>query len=708
VAEFHKDQLPEDGLHVAIRWRVADQAARDALLLTPDEVGGLLFQNDVQSIFVLTNTAPVTWSQVPDGESTLAAIIAINTELLERVEGPAASNDNAVVRYDGTSGKLVQDSLATLSDSGFLTVENLHVVNDISVAGTVDGVDVGNLAMALALVAVPDYVTLSSTPTLGNERTLTAGAGISLTDGGPGGAVTIANTAAAGAPTTAQYLTLATDATLTNERVLTAGTNVRLLDAGAGGALTVSSTTTDLNVQTGTTYAPVLADAGKLIYLSQASPVTFTVPTDLSVPYPLGTTLALVQGLAGRVTIVGAGGVTLLVAAGRTALTRGQYAMATLVKVTAGAWTLTGDLEETPAFLTLGSDGTLTNERVLTAGTNISLVDGGAGGALTVNAAGGAPTTAQYLTLAADASLTNERVLTIGTGINFADGGAGGAFTLSKTTFPYNFQATAAYTLVLADAGKALYLSNATPITLTVPHQTTAAFPESTFLYIIQPGAGQITVVPAVNVAVYTPPGMTAKTKGQYSVLLLQKLTGDSWYLSGGLEDTTSYLTLGAAAGLPNERVLTAGAGISLTDGGAGGALTVATVAGSQAAIATAAAGQALGAAVPTTITFATEVLDVGNNFAASLYTVPVTGVYQINIYLLVSSTAAGGQVFILVNGATVDPRAGLVISAGGGFQASNFSALKSLTAGQTVGVSATMSNASSVTLGQFDIHRVA
>jgi hypothetical protein len=64
--------------------------------------------------------------------------------------------------------------------------------------------------------------------------------------------------------------------------------------------------------------------------------------------------------------------------------------------------------------------------------------------------------------------------------------------------------------------------------------------------------------------------------------------------------------------------------------------------------------------------------------------------------------------VFILVNGAQVEPRAGLAIIAGGGFQASNLSALKSLTAGQTVGVSATMTSATTVTLGQFDIHRVA
>lgn len=45
-----------------------------------------------------------------------------------------------------------------------------------------------------------------------------------------------------GAPTTAQYVTLATDATLTQERVLTAGTNITITDGGAGGAVTIAAT----------------------------------------------------------------------------------------------------------------------------------------------------------------------------------------------------------------------------------------------------------------------------------------------------------------------------------------------------------------------------------------------------------------------------------------------------------------------------------
>ncbi len=84
-------------------------------------------------------------------------------------------------------------------------------------------------------------------------------------------------------------------------------------------------------------------------------------------------------------------------------------------------------------YLTLATDATLSNERVLTAGTNVSFTDGGAGGNLTVNASTGAPSAAQYVVLSADGGLANERVLTAGTGISLTDGGAGGNITIAST-----------------------------------------------------------------------------------------------------------------------------------------------------------------------------------------------------------------------------------------------------------------------------------
>lgn len=80
------------------------------------------------------------------------------------------------------------------------------------------------------------YVTLTTNATLTNERVLTAGSGITVTDAGAGSTVTVAAPAVA-----AQYVTMATSADLANERVLTAGANVTITDGGAGGNVTIAA-----------------------------------------------------------------------------------------------------------------------------------------------------------------------------------------------------------------------------------------------------------------------------------------------------------------------------------------------------------------------------------------------------------------------------------------------------------------------------------
>jgi hypothetical protein len=43
--------------------------------------------------------------------------------------GPASSTDNAIARFDGTTGKLLQNSSATISDSGLLTATSARVTS---------------------------------------------------------------------------------------------------------------------------------------------------------------------------------------------------------------------------------------------------------------------------------------------------------------------------------------------------------------------------------------------------------------------------------------------------------------------------------------------------------------------------------------------------------------------------------------------------
>jgi hypothetical protein len=96
------------------------------------------------------------------------------------------------------------------------------------------------------------------------------------------------------------------------------------------------------NAQTGTTYTPILSDNGKLVTLDNASSITLTVPTNISVSYATGAQINLLQLGLGQVTVVGDTGVTVYSTPG--ANFRAQYSAATLIKLDTDTWLLTGDL----------------------------------------------------------------------------------------------------------------------------------------------------------------------------------------------------------------------------------------------------------------------------------------------------------------------------------------------------------------------------
>jgi hypothetical protein len=126
--------------------------------------------------------------------------------------------------------------------------------------------------------------------------------------------------------------------------------------------------------------------------------------------------------------------------------------------------------------------------------------------------------------------------VTAGTGLS--GGGTSGAVTLS---FDYgvgnqaieNAQTGTTYTLALSDAGKMVTLSNASPITLTIPTNAVAAFPTNTRIDILQYGAGQVTIGGA-GVTINSS-GSKLKLTGQYSGASLWKKATDTWVLIGDI-----------------------------------------------------------------------------------------------------------------------------------------------------------------------------
>lgn len=97
-----------------------------------------------------------------------------------------------------------------------------------------------------------------------------------------------------------------------------------------------------------------------------------------------------------------------------------------------------------------------------------------------------------------------------------------------------NSQTGTTYTLVLTDAdGVVVECNNASAITLTIPLNSSVAFPIGTVINLYQLGAGQVTVAITGGGTLRAPSG--AKLRVQYSEATLRKRDTDTWVLSGDL-----------------------------------------------------------------------------------------------------------------------------------------------------------------------------
>jgi hypothetical protein len=94
----------------------------------------------------------------------------------------------------------------------------------------------------------------------------------------------------------------------------------------------------------GAGYTLVLADAGKHIYYTGGA-TTFTVPTNASVAFPIGTAISIINNGSGAITISTASltvykaGTSTAWASGNTLAIRG---LATLIKVAENTWFISG------------------------------------------------------------------------------------------------------------------------------------------------------------------------------------------------------------------------------------------------------------------------------------------------------------------------------------------------------------------------------
>lgn len=159
----------------------------------------------------------------------------------------------------------------------------------------------------------------SLTGATGTVTSITAGTGLS------GGTITGSGTIAIDS----------TVATLTGSQTLT---NKSLTDAKIN--LGIDAETAS--------YTAILANNSQIVTMNNASANTFSIPTDASVDFPVGTQITVLQIGAGQTTIQAVtSGTTTINSTGGTANApklRARYSSATCIKLSANNWVVLGDI----------------------------------------------------------------------------------------------------------------------------------------------------------------------------------------------------------------------------------------------------------------------------------------------------------------------------------------------------------------------------
>lgn len=387
---------------------------------------------------------------------------------------------------------------------------------------------------------------------------------------------------------------------------------------GTGGGADKQDLRPDHVYVSGTTYTPTDADAGKIIHLTNATSTTVTLATGIDAK----TVLTFVRDTgAGLVTFVDDGTSSLLAPNGETLDT--ELAWATWIKdetldnfygvgalgpaaggavddvfgrtgsvvAVAGDYTAT-QITNTPAGTIAATNvQTAINEldtekqAAITFGTGVltalGINVGSAGAPVLYNGAGGTPSAI---------TLTNGTGLPVSTGISGLGTGVAtwlatpssanlasaltdevGTGSVVMSEPDVNTQ-TGSYTLVLSDKAKEVRMNVAGANDITVPPNSSVAFPVGSMITLTQYGAGQTSVIAGSGVTIRTSAG-NLLSPGQYSPMVLRKIATDEWYLWNGQSSSSAAFSVTdgiidlTATGSPGNAVLNA-MGISATING--------------------------------------------------------------------------------------------------------------------------------------------
>jgi len=250
------------------------------------------------------------------------------------VVGPASATDNAVARFDGTTGQIVQNSVVTIADStgdisgvGTLNATTADLTNlEVTNLKAKDGTAAGSIADSTGVLTITNAPVVSA---------LTASQAVFTT----AGKALVSN-----AITGTGSVVMSTSPTLVTP-VLGTPTSGTLSGCTVDGTDAVGFRNTPVNSQS-TAYTLVLADSGKTILhpASDNNARTFTIPANSSVAYAVGTVVTFVN-LINTVTIaITTDTMYLAGTAGTTgSRTLAAYGVASAVKVASTTWIISGN-----------------------------------------------------------------------------------------------------------------------------------------------------------------------------------------------------------------------------------------------------------------------------------------------------------------------------------------------------------------------------
>ena len=451
------------------------------------------------------------------------------------IEVERGTSTNVLIRWNETSDvwELTNDgttygTIDTTSGTATLTNKTIALGSN-TVSGT--------LAQFNTAVTDADLVSLAGTETLTNKS-------IAL------GSNTVTGTKAQfdTAVTDDNFAYLATAQTFTNNQTISgpsAGSMFTVTNSGAGNSITASGPvgiTGATTVRAAATQDGVVLQGragGTSSYAVTLTPTTLTASRTLTLPDVAGTVVTtgdtgtVTSAMIADGTIVNADiNASAAIALSKLASgTSGQIIVANSSGVP--TWVSeTGDVTISDTGVTAISSGVIVDADInASAAIAYSKLASLTSGNILV---GNASNVATSVSVTGDVTISNAGVTSIAAGaIVNADISSTAGIDLGKLADVSTNAQTASYTLVLADKNKIVEMNVASANNLTVPLNSSVAFPVGSQINILQTGAGQTTIVATSGVTINGTPGL--KLRAQWSYVTLIKRATDTWVAVGDL-----------------------------------------------------------------------------------------------------------------------------------------------------------------------------